>query len=507
MKTYFLMLVSLFSLLFLAGCEKEVDDVIESEKPGETPGNEESGVVPEGYFEVTFSPGTNDTRAAVAGPDGRVRHLRYIIYNSTTGAFVKEKVVLTTASGTASWPLPAVKDTLLKGSYMAVFLGNVEKTLFPYDLAGGGQGYSDILTNYQSQMADARITLPNGQMSDTSEYYWAKVPFSDGAAHPTILLQRVISLFKLHRNFVDAQDALNKLTDHVVANVNAGNIIENQVNATLPGLVRSAFNNPLLAIVLATVGGLDSATNKVTRGLLGPLTTALHDLLLKNIVNQLGGALTGNTNHQGAIDGLGALLNPWNNSTAHTAVITLRNFPRTIDFDHVVHDYYIGDQHFQYDFPQTSIYDEKDVLIRGLNGTFDVREIRITNQTLVGGLLIDNIVDSPYLLNGVFVNVMDPILQAIPSNRRYKDDYSFVDLNYQSGTATSPLPISVSVGSIANIDNILENVPLVGPLLTTTLSLALSPLKAITITVPLNVPLLGADKLTLSGSWATPTTY
>lgn len=507
MKTYFLVLISLFPLLFFAGCEKELDDAIESTKPGELPGNEESGgVVPEGYFAVTFSPG-NETRVGVSGSDARVQHLRYLVYNATTGVFVKEKVVLTPASGVPTWPLPAVRDTLPKGNYTAVFLGNVEKTLFPYSAAGGGNGYSDVLTNYQGQITDARINLPSGQMSDASEYYWAKVSFSDETSNPTILLQRIIGLFKLHRNFVDAQTALNSLTAHVIANVNSGNIIENQVNATLPGLVRNAFNNPVLTIALATVGGLDSATNKVTRALIAPVTNALYNVLLQNIVNQLGGALTGNANHQGAIDGLGVLLNPWNNSTAHTAVLKIRDFPKAIDFDHIVRDTYVGDHHFQYDFTPGSIYAEKDVMLRGFNGLFNVREIRVTSQTLVGGLLVDNILDSPFLLNGVFTNIMDPVQQTIGSNLRYKSDYSFVDLNYQAGTATAPLSISVTLGNIASIDNILANVPLVGPLLSTTLNLALAPLRNIVITVPLNVPLLGADKLTLSGSWAVPTTY
>lgn len=503
MKTYFLFLVSLLPLLFFASCDKETDETLESVKPGEKPGNQEPGDIPEGFFEVTFSPGANETRTPVTGSDGRVQHLRYLVYNAA-GTFVKEKVVLVPASGVPSWPLPAVKDTLPKGSYTAVFLGNVEKTLFPYTVAGGGQGYTDVLTNYQGQMANARINLPSGQMTDNTEYYWAKVPFSDTSAHPTIVLQRIIGLFNLHRNFVDAQTALNSLTAHVIANVNSGNLIENQV-AALPGLVRTALTP--FSVLLLSYGGLDSAVNRVTRTLVAPITNALYDQLLQNIVNQLGGALTGNSNHQGAIDGLGVLLNPWNNSTAHTAILKIRNYPKTVDFSLAVQDYYTGDHYFQYDFPPTSIYAEKDILIRGLNGLFDVREIRIASNTLVGGLVVDGLLDSPLILNGVFVNITDPVQQTIGSNTRYKDNYSFVDLNYQPGTATQPLSISAKVGNIANIDNILAGIPVLGPLLSGVLNVLITPLKNITITVPLNVPLLGADKLTLSGSWDTPTPY
>ena len=81
--------------------------------------------LPDGYFEVTFSAGYGggDTRTPVTGTDSRVRHLRYVIYKST-GEFVKEKVVLNTTDAAPSWPMAALKDTLPKGQYTAVFLAN-----------------------------------------------------------------------------------------------------------------------------------------------------------------------------------------------------------------------------------------------------------------------------------------------------------------------------------------------------------------------------------------------
>lgn len=512
MKTNILFITGLLLVLFFTGCEKELDEVREQDPAEDGSGQDGNSTanVPEGYFVVNFTPNAGDvTRAPITGSDVRIRNLRYLIYNSSS-MFVKEKVVLST-TGSTNWPLTVVSDTLPKGSYTAVFLGNVEKTLFPYAASRAGQAYSDVLTNYKGLMADARIVLPKGSFSDHTEYYWAKVPFSDAAPQPNIVLQRVIGMFKVHRNFVDAQMALDTLTNHVVTNLNAKNIISNQVNAVLPGAVRAALNQPGLSLLWGTITvgfiTLDQATANVLAALVTPVTNALYQQLLDNIVHQLGGALTGNSTHQGAIDGLGVLLNPWNDATARTAVVTLRNFPKTMDFDLTVKETYVGNHYFQYDFTPASIYAEKDIQIRGLNGFYDVRKIRVSSNTLIGGVLVDDVIDDSILLNSVFVNISDSVQARVISNKRYKSDYSFVDLNYKSGTGTQPLQLSVRVGDIANIDNALNNVPIVGPLLTGVLSVVLLPLHNITVTVPLNVPILGADKLTLSGSWSPSASY
>ena len=130
MKTKVIIMMSLFISLFLTGCEKELVEV-PGEVPGQLPPEGKPSDLPDGYFEVTFSAGYGggDTRAPVTGTDSRVRHLRYVIYKST-GEFVKEKVVLNTTDAAPSWPMAALKDTLPKGQYTAVFLANVEKTQF-----------------------------------------------------------------------------------------------------------------------------------------------------------------------------------------------------------------------------------------------------------------------------------------------------------------------------------------------------------------------------------------
>lgn len=511
MKTTLLLIVSGWMLLTLSGCEKTEDTLLlppEKEEQAPDEGNNVSGI-PEGYFVISFSPSTGaSTRDAINGTDTRVRHLRYLIYK-TTGEFVKEKVVLKTTDAIPTWPLAAMKDTLPKGNYTAVFLANIEKTMFPIPQPGSGPTYADVLTNYQTTFANARIVLPNAEFTNASEYYWAKVPFSNTNTQPYVLLQRIISQLKLHRNLVDAQQALDKLIYNIVNQIGYKNLIRTTVQGLLPGLVTNAMDLGLGNTVYAVVGGLDKAVNLVVGVLVEPVTNALYAKLLQQLVNQIGLALTGNANQSGALAGLDALLNPWNGSQANTAVVTLRNFPKTMDFNLTVKDYYAGDQKFRFTFTGlTSSYNEKNILIKGFNGVFDVRKINVIKQGLISGLLIDGVIDNSLLLNGTFVDINDPIQATVVSNRRYKSDYSLIDLGLKSYTQQTDgnhsLTLSVKLSEIPNLNDILVGIPLLGPIINGAVKLLLG---NITVSVPLNLPLLGVDNLTLSGVWSPVTTY
>lgn len=512
MKATLFLMLSGWLLFTLSGCEKAEDGLqILPEKENPSP-NEDTDIngIPEGSFVVTFSPNAGGTtRAAITGTDTRVRHLRYLIYKST-GEFVKEKVVLQTSDAIPAWPLAAMKDTLPKGSYTAVFLANVEKTMFPVPVSGGSTAYADVLTNYQATYANARIVLPNSEFTDTSEYYWANVSFSDTNPQPYVLLQRIISMLKLHRNFVDTQDALNKLTNNIVTQVGYKNLIRTSVQGVLPGLLTASMNLGTVGnAVYSVVGGLDAAVNLVAGTLVEPLTDALYTILLQQLVNQIGLALTGNANQSGALAGLGVLLNPWANDEANTAVVTIRNFPKTMDLGLTVKDYYTGDQRFRFTFTGlNSNYSEKDILIRGFNGIFDVRQINVIKQGLISGLLIDQIIDSSLLLNGTFIDINDPVQATVASNRRYKADYSLIDLGLKSYAQQTDgnhsLTLSIKLGDVPNINSLLAGIPILGPVLNATIQGLIG---NITVSVPVNLPLLGVDNLTLSGGWSTVTTY
>ena len=163
-------------------------------------------------------------------------------------------------------------------------------------------------------------------------------------------------MLNLHRNFVDAQTALNQLENNIITQMKYDDLIQTTVNGALPGLLKTALDLGVVGnAVYAVVGGLDGAVNLVKNALLVPVTSALHALLLQQLTNQIGMALTGNANQQGALAGLGVLLNPWATNEAHTAIVTIRNFPKTMDFNLKIKDYYTGDQRFRYTFTGGSV--------------------------------------------------------------------------------------------------------------------------------------------------------
>ena len=191
--------------------------------------------------------------------------------------------------------------------------------------------------------------------------------FSNTSSQPSVLLQRIITMLNLRRVFVDSQTALNSLTNNIVTQIGYKNIIKTTVQGVLPGLLKTAMDLRTLGnAVYAVVGGLDAAVNLVTNALVQPVTDALYNQLLQQLVNEIGRTLSGNATQDGALGALGNLLNPWRGSDAAYALVTINNFPKAIDLDLNVTDTYSGDHRFRYSFPPTpgTTNSEKDILIR-----------------------------------------------------------------------------------------------------------------------------------------------
>lgn len=349
----------------------------------------------------------------------------------------------------------------------------------------------------------------------------------------------------MKRVFIDAEDALNGLLANIVAQVNEGDLIQNTVDGILPGLIEDALNTVLGPIIgdleenkpsflldpLNLVGGLidavtgllDSLLNPLVDGLVGPIVTALNDLLLEELVKQLGVALTGNADKDGLITYLGVLLNPWNNATARYAVVSVENYPKSIDFDLNPVDVYSSAQ-LRYSFNTTDISQERHISLKTFAGSYQVNQIDIVGAGLVSGLVVDGAIDE-FLLTGMLVNVDDPLaVNGTGSNRRYESSYAFLGLGTQnSSDVTDQLVLELRIGDIANIDGILggivgpilgpvlglvggvlEILPIVGDLLDGLEDSLISAIKDLTIRVelPLNVSLLDINNLRVSGGWS-----
>ena len=311
----------------------------------------------------------------------------------------------------------------------------------------------------------------------------------------------------VHRNFVDARVALNALLNNIVTQLHYKDLLQTTARGILTTEIKRIIGEKVPTLTINLLGGIDVIANPIINNLVGPVVDTLNKRLLRGLTDKIGLALQANENQNGLLGVLGELLNPWEFSQAHTAIVTINNFPKTIDFDLKVWDKYTGLHKFRYDFTNDAFFAQKCLYIKNFSGLFDIREINVIKQGLVSGVVFDGIVDGPLLLDGAFIDIKDPLVYTPLANRRYKADYSFIDLGLKSYTAQTDgnhnLTVSVQLTEIANIDGLLGGIPI----LNTILNLVLSPLKLIVVEVPLNLPLLGIDNLSLSGGWSTPTSY
>lgn len=104
-------------------------------------------------------------------------------------------------------------------------------------------------------------------------------------------------------------------------------------------------------------------------------------------------------------------------------MVTINNFPSEIDFDRNVTDWYNdgGTVQLVYTLSDGDIENEKHISIKGFapGGVYDVQKIDVMKRGLIGGLVFDDIVEGGLLLDGTFVDILDPLSEA--------DNYSTVN--------------------------------------------------------------------------------
>lgn len=174
MKQINYILASLLCFFFFS-CEKEELATENNDKGnnGEyyiNPKDTAGIIVPEGHSLVYFPGGEAMTKAS---SETRISHLQYIIYQedkTTSGKYVFYKQETISKGLLNTWPITGIATTVLRGyNYIAVFLGNVDKSVF-------GNQTEDLLTGVGTgqTLEDARIKLPNVEFTNTNMYYFAK---------------------------------------------------------------------------------------------------------------------------------------------------------------------------------------------------------------------------------------------------------------------------------------------------------------------------------------------
>ena len=568
MKYYIYILSAALLAAIMAGCSN--DEIAEKQHIGSSL----RGEVPEGWFVATFT--TSMTRAEadfdeVRGEDPRVFDLRYLIYEAD-GTFVKERLIFddfdADTDDTQDWPLPSITDTLPVGNYKAVFVANTDPDLF----SKGSDTISmpmpdDLLTDYKLGFDQARLNLPYLLGADDPDFFMDVIEFSNIDSDEEVYLQRIVGIFKGYRSLVDVQEALDSLVYSLVDDIVSKDLVSELVLPALRdavgGVVGDALDLILDGIRLPlpplipqpSLGGLVEAIagvllDPLVNTLLDPVVDVLYDKLLEAIIHEVGSILETNNGNVPLVNLLGPLLNPW--TYADGAVVTVTNQPTQFGFDMEVkrrdpnpHKYYIPI------VSDTTDGERKRVVITKFLGFADIdgdgvgeemitlNRINAAMPGLVGGVLLDDVAESKYLLNGALFDIEDELFINAPGNLKIYNEYSLADLGIDDYSQQEEnLTISLDALDVANLKGALGGLPdglfngldvsiplipisfglndifeLVGfslEGLTDRLTTALlgdsglginGGLTDLSITVPVNLPILRLDALNVSGSW------
>ena len=476
--------------------------------------------VPAGHFRATFFPQQAQTggnsRAVVQGSSEQIQSLVCLIYQKQadgTYLYNTEQSVIT-YTGTAGenitpqtyqWPLQqSVSFTLPKGDYKAVFVGNVDKNLF------ANQNDNAILTDYQGDMANARINMPEKGpfgFNQYNMYYLCVVDFSQANPSPNVLMQRIMANNVYGRNMVDTNNAIPMLVNNLVKEIRQNDLTTDVVKA----LLRSSLLNALSKAtgLEAIAGGLTHVVDRLVNLLLGDVVEMLNKVLLEEVKNRLTAALKGENDPNKSLLGLNYILNPW--TTAKAVNVTYKSFPKSIDFNRNCRSYYPETK--WENIPITHNNNLGTFSVIGLCGQAQLKEINVSETKSYTELLapILNKVDQT-VLNGLLVNIHVPLQYTQQSNLQYKTTYELVNLtlsdfkDYPDGES---LKLTLKLTDVVKVeelvekllgDNILTNI--VGGLTDKLLQPLVDALKTVVIEkLDIHLPGLNLSNIVVNGSW------
>ncbi len=518
MKTFLFksILYSALATFTLTACNND-----ETEWQPNSPTQEETEAgVPAGHFRATFFPQQAQTggnsRAVVQGSSEQIQSLVCLIYQKQadgTYLYNTEQSVIT-YTGTAGenitpqtyqWPLQqSVSFTLPKGDYKAVFVGNVDKNLF------AEQNDNAILTDYQGDMANARINMPEkGPLgfNQYNMYYLCVVDFSQANPSPNVLMQRIMANNVYGRNMVDTNNAIPMLVNNLVKEIRQNDLTTDVVKALLHSSLLNALSKATGLDAIA--GGLTHVVDRLVNLLLGDVVEKLNEVLLKEVTNRLTAALKGEANPETNLAGLNYILNPW--TTAKAVNVTYKSFPKSIDFNRNCRSYY-PETNWE-NIPITHNNNLGTFSVIGLCGQAQLKEINVSQTESYTELLapILNKVDQT-ALNGLLVNIHVPLQYTQQSNLQYKTTYELVNLtlsdfkDYPNG---EPLKLRLNIKDVVNVeelvkkllgDNILTNI--VGGLTDKLLQPLVDALNTVVIEkLDIHLPGLNLSNIVVNGSW------
>lgn len=514
--------LAMVSLVF-SGCEK--DDALDANR-SETVNENSSDTVKDGYFTATLIPGIGNgmhSRAAIIDvTSDRIQTLRFMLFKKGDDEVYTrftdypeynnediENVIEYTSNANQiyKWPLTqSVQLSLPVGDYKVVFFGNMDKQQFD------GQNSEEIIQLNSGRFEDVRINMPvggplaflpnlnTGSGQYQNLYYLATADFNQTNPNPQILLQRLVTQSTFSRDLIDTNDAVGKLAQSIVDQVNDEQLLSDIVEGVLRNELTGALTGKLTGPTDLLLGDV---VDVLVNALLGDILTLVNDALLQQVTTLLNNSLYAADNNSP----LYTLLNPWSKlekvdaSMDIVTSIDLNRAPREIQTKSIIN--------VPLNKPEGAA---PYFTVTLLNGTYKLNSARVTDnndQTVLRSAIgaLDN-----SLLAGLFINLCTPISYETGNNLQYSTNYDFLRLKLYDETLNTSQKITVEVENletILNINGIVNSLlgdGILGNLVgVTTESLVQPILNSITALlkegIGISLPNLELGNITLEGRW------
>lgn len=547
-KTYFNLGLAAFltaGVMMFSGCSQ--DELLTEESVKEETGELNA----DGTFTATFIPSMYEpmTRAKVEGSSKAVQSLKYLIYKDNGAGqyfyYAEGNVFGADATVDSSeshqWPYAGIQVDLPGGNYKVAFVGNANPKLF-------GEGCNELLSytaDESGKWEDVRLNMPDIPFSNNNMFYMDAVEVSTKNPVAQVWLERKVCKVQLWRETVasDNGQILTLLLENVLDHLNAEDPVTGLIGGQVGKALKRVFDDLL---VLPEHEGLVPALEEILlEPLIGGLTEAVRPVVVEKLVPLLDATLK--MNDKDAL--LQQLTNPWA-IAEHGAVVTFTHVPNALDLDGKVADFYPEGTKYKYDLEQDGNFRYIDITgLADAETEWSIGRVDILKRGLVGGLVVDQIIDSEWILDGSLIDTnTEGLAYTFGPNYKYKSVYGLATLNVDesvySGDGTENLTVEINIGEIANIDDILRGIingetsnddkpsdglsglvgGLIGGLLGTVGSILSGLLDLvglndlinalvnaltevpITITLPINVNALGVDTLKVTGTWGEVTT-
>ena len=462
-KTYFNLGLAAFltaGVMMFSGCSQ--DELLTEESVKEETGELNA----DGTFTATFIPSMYEpmTRAKVEGPSTAVQSLKYLIYKDNgaeqyfyyTEGDVFGADATVGSSESHQWPYAGkIQVDLPGGNYKVAFVGNANPKLF-------GEGCNELLsytTDESGKWEDVRLNMPDIPFSDNNMFYMDAVEVSAKNPVAQVWLERKVCKAQLWRETVasDNGQILTLLLENVLDHLNAEDPVTGLIGGQVGNALRYVFDN--LVLPGAGEGLVPALEDILLEPLIEGLTKEVRPLVVEGLAPLLDNTLK--MNNKGAL--LQQLTNPWA-IAEHGAVVTFTHVPNALDLEGKVASFYPEGTKYKYDLEQDGNFRYIDVTgLADAETEWTIGRVDILKKGLVGGLVVDQTIDSEWILDGSLIDTnKEGLAYTFGPNYKYKSVYGLATLNVDesvySGDDTENLTVVINLGKIANIHGILHGI-------------------------------------------------